>query len=118
MKKNLLLKLSSLFKRCSLKSIVTLFLFSSLVFTTKTFAQSPCGSLNCTSNDVQVVSAYISAPGDMPIDCDADDPFDNAELHLIVSSNTQRIGISMTATLNITDNGNNVTESHDFANCF
>jgi hypothetical protein len=97
-----------------------LFLFSALVFTTKTFAQSPCGSVNCTSNDVQVLSAYISAPGDKPINCDPSNPnpFDNAELHLIVSSNTQRIGISMMATLNITDNSNNVTGSFNFANCF
>src|ERR1700745_2528177 len=79
-----------------MKSITLLFLFSVLLFGARTFAQAPtpCGSVNCTSNDVQVISAYISAPGDMPIDCNLGDPFNNAELHLIVSSNTQRIGIS------------------------
>ena len=56
----------------------------------KALSQAPigCGSVNCTSNDVRVISAYISGPNNSPIDCGAlnpPGPFHNAELHLIVS---------------------------------
>src|SRR6185437_8597370 len=76
-----------------------------------------CHNVQCTSSDVQVVSAYISAPGDMPINCSSSDPFLNAELHLIVSSNTQRIGISLSGDLNTT-NGNTIVHTYPIGNCF
>ncbi len=90
-------------------------------FSTNTFAQGTCGNIQCTSNDVRIISAYISAPDNLPIDCGATNPFDGAELHLIVSSNTQRIGISLAGVLNIintTVNPNTITASFNVANCF
>jgi hypothetical protein len=82
------------------------------------FSQGTCGNINCTSSEVQVISAYISGAGDLPVDCGVADPFDGAELHLIVSSNTQRIGISLVGVLNIIDNSNTITASHNLAHCF
>ncbi|CAN5577955.1 hypothetical protein BH11BAC5_BH11BAC5_54700 [soil metagenome] len=78
------------------------------------FTPANCGNVNCTSSDVRVISAYLSGPGDMPIDCSIAGPFANAELHLIVFSNTQRIGVSISGTLNI----NGVATQVLFANCF
>ncbi|HSV12373.1 MAG TPA: PKD domain-containing protein, partial [Hanamia sp.] len=79
------------------------------------FSQANCGSIECTSNDVRVVSAYISGPANSPIDCGTATPFADAELHLIVSSNTQRIGASIVGKLNILGlNGTSV----DLAHCF
>lgn len=79
------------------------------------FSQSlSCDKTQCTSNDVRVVNAYISGPDNAPIDCAGANPFDNAELHLIVSSNTQRIGASIVGKLNIL----NTTTSVDLAHCF
>jgi hypothetical protein len=78
------------------------------------FSQINCGPINCTSNDVRVVSAYISGPDNAAIDCGTATPFAGAELHLIVSSNTQRIGASIVGKLNIL----NTTTSVDLAHCF
>jgi hypothetical protein len=61
-------------------------------------ADCPTG-LNCTSNDVRIIRAYLSGPDDAAIDCNAEKPFENAVLHLIVSSNTQRIGVSISTNL-------------------
>jgi hypothetical protein len=76
-----------------------------------------CHNVQCTSSDVQVISAYISAPDNMPIDCGSANPFLNAELHLIVSSNTQRIGVSLSGNLNTT-NGNTIVHSYPIGHCF
>ena len=79
------------------------------------FSQLNCGPINCTSNDVRVVSAYISGPDNAPIDCGSTNPFDNAELHLIVSSNTQRVGASIVGTLNLLNTGTSVNLAHCFS---
>jgi hypothetical protein len=81
--------------------LATLYFFA--ISTGSLFSQTlNCDKTQCTSNDVRITSAYISGPGNTPIDCGSTDPFNNAELHLIVSSNTQRVGASVVANLNIT----------------
>jgi hypothetical protein len=98
-----------LFRFLATLYMITMFSNSSL------FSQTNCGSINCTSNDVKVVSAYISGPSNAPIDCGASTPFAGAELHLIVNSNTQRIGASIVGKLNILGvNGTSI----DLAHCF
>ncbi len=77
-----------------------------------------CDKTNCTSSDVRVISAYISGPNNAAIDCGLSAPFVGAELHLIVSSNTQRKGVSLSGALNILDNGNNITGSFPLDHCF
>ncbi|MGN6195261.1 MAG: PKD domain-containing protein [Ginsengibacter sp.] len=74
-----------------------------------------CDKTQCTSNDVRITSAYISGPGNIPIDCSSSDPFNNAELHLIVSSNTQRVGASVVANLNITSTNTVIPISYCFS---
>ncbi len=61
-----------------------------IICTGSLFSQTTlnCNKTECTSNDVRITSAYISGPGNTSIDCGSTDPFNNAELHLIVSSNT------------------------------
>jgi PKD repeat protein len=95
--------------------LATLYLLT-MFSNSSVFSQTlDCGPINCTSNDVRVVSAYISGPLNAPIDCGSTNPFDQAELHLIVSSNTQRIGASIVGKLNILGpNGTSV----DLAHCF
>jgi hypothetical protein len=108
------------------KQRILLFVFFTLFllnfYANAQVSPATCGAggtpINCTSNDIRVVSAYISGPNNAPIDCSSGDPFLNAELHLIVSSNTQRIGISIVGTLNILDGSNNVQQSFALANCF
>lgn len=72
---------------------------------TAQFSPDNCNNIQCTSNDVRVISAYLSGPNNTAINCGSTNPFENAELHLIVSSNTQRIGVSISGTL--TADGNN-----------
>ena len=74
-----------------------------------------CDKTQCTSNDVRITSAYISGPANTPIDCGSSDPFNNAELHLIVSSNTQRVGASVVANLNITTTNTVIPISYCFS---
>ena len=89
--------------------------FLALIPSVQVFSQTlTCDKTQCTSNDVRVISGYISGPDNAPIDCTSNNPFDNAELHLIVSSNTQRIGASIVGKLNIL----NTTTSFDLAHCF
>jgi hypothetical protein len=71
-----------------------------------------CPDNNCTANDVRVISAYLSGPDNTPINCADAQPFADAELHLIVFSNTQRKGVSIAGVLN----ANGVP--HNFVNCF
>ncbi|HEV7331979.1 MAG TPA: PKD domain-containing protein [Flavisolibacter sp.] len=86
-----------------------------LFFSFSSSAQD-CNNLNCTSNDVRVIRAYISGPNNAPINCDGGtSAFDGAELHLIISSNTQRIGVSISGLL-IPDGDN--TKSVSFGRCF
>ncbi|MDN3654621.1 PKD domain-containing protein [Ferruginibacter paludis] len=106
-------------------------LFSMLCFITTMFASSPaysqipitnsftpanCGNVNCTANDVRVISAYLSGPDGAPINCSSAQPFLNAQLHLIVFSNTQRKGVSISGNFDVKING--VTSTVLFANCF
>lgn len=83
--------------------------FSTLVFSFSANAQNAlqpadCNHINCTSNDVRIISAYISGPGDVPINCLDAQPFHNAELHLILVTNTPRIGVSISGFLNVDNN--------------
>lgn len=82
-------------------SLCLLFLFVGMFVSSSVRAQAPadCGSVNCTSNDVRIIGAYVSGPKNTAIDCNAAQPFLNAELHLIVSSNTQRVGVSISGSL-------------------
>src|SRR5437773_9411296 len=97
----------------SLLKLSSFSFFIALLISFSAHAQpAACGNVNCTSNDVRIVSAYISGPGNRPINCLDNPPFHNAELHLVVSSNTQRKGISITASLNA-DN-----TAHPISNCF
>jgi hypothetical protein len=89
--------------------------FLAMFSNSSVFAQLNCNPTNCTSNDVRVVSAYISGPNNAPIDCGTASPFNNAELHLIVSSNTQRIGASIVGTLNLLKTGTSVNLAHCFS---
>ena len=98
----------SLFRFFTILCGVTMFIGN----TANSQTVASCGNVNCTSNDVRVISAYLSGPGNTPIDCGLAQPFINAELHLIVSSNTQRIGVSISGTLNA--GANEIL----FANCF
>jgi len=91
--------------------------FLAMFSNSSVFAQLNCSATNCTSSDVRVVSAYISGLNNSAIDCGNPNnlsPFDQAELHLIVSSNTQRIGASMVGTLNI-PGGNSVNLQYCFS---
>ncbi|MBD0277511.1 MAG: PKD domain-containing protein [Flavisolibacter sp.] len=95
---------SGIKKRLKLSSFFTTFscLIVGMLFSTFSYAQfSPddCNKINCTSNDVRIINAYLSGPGNTAIDCSAEHPFENAELHLIVFSNTQRVGVSISGTL-------------------
>jgi PKD repeat protein len=60
-----------------------------------------CDHIECTSNDVRPVKAYITGPGGVTINCADDHPFDNAELHLVVSTNANRQGIEVSFNLNV-----------------
>ena len=89
--------------------------FLALIPSIQVFSQTlTCDKTQCTSNDVRVISGYISGPDNAPIDCGSSDPFNDAELHLIVSSNTKRIGASIVGKLNILS----TSTSFDLAHCF
>jgi PKD repeat protein len=60
-----------------------------------------CGHIECTSNDVRPVKAYITGPAGVTINCTDEHPFDNAELHLIVSTNANRQGVEVSFYLNV-----------------
>ena len=74
-------------------SIISLLLF--LLLSTSSFAQD-CGSINCTSNDVRITGATLKANlnGDELAECNSGDPV-NAYLFLQLSTNTPRIGVSI-----------------------
>ena len=76
----------------------TSFLHSSIVYSQ---TSSLCPKVNCTANDVTVVSTYLSGPNNLPINCNDAQPFLNAELHLIVSSIASRIGASISGAINL-----------------
>jgi hypothetical protein len=89
--------------------------FLAMIPSAPVFSQTlSCDKTQCTSNDVRVISGYISGPDNAPIDCGSSNPFNDAELHLIVSSNTKRIGASIVGKLNILS----TSTSFDLAHCF
>ena len=91
-------------------------LFTTLFHLNGVYAQAPCTKINCTANDVTVVSNYISGPNNAQIDCNLAQPFLNAELHLVVNSNASRIGASISATINSVSNG--VTTTYSIGACY
>ena len=59
------------------------------------FPPASCDHIECTSNDVRPVKAFITGPLGVTINCADAHPFDNAELHLDVSTNANRQGIEV-----------------------
>jgi len=104
------LKLSSLF--------AVLCCTVGLFFATTISAQVPpsCGSLNCTSNDVQIVSAYLTDLSNNALSCSGNTPITSYRLHLIVSTKTQRVGVFINCQLNITSGS--TTTPLQVSNCF
>ncbi|MEO7487659.1 MAG: hypothetical protein ABIU77_11185, partial [Ferruginibacter sp.] len=69
------------------------------------FTPADCGNTNCTANDVRIISAYLSGPNGAPINCSSAQPFLNAQLHLVIFSNTQRKGVSISGNFDVKLNG-------------
>jgi hypothetical protein len=109
-KKTFNLKSSSLF--------AVLFCTVGLFLTTTISAQIPagCGSLNCTSQDVKIETAYLTDLSNNALSCSGNTPITSYRLHLIVSTKTPRIGVYINCTLNITSSG--TTTSYPVSNCF
>ena len=95
-------------------------LFTTFSFLNEVHSQTapPCPKVNCTANDVTVVSNYISGPNNVAINCNDAQPFLNAELHMIVNSSASRIGASISGVINSVDNAGNAINSYSFGTCF
>ena len=95
-------------------------LFTTFSFLNQVHSQTapPCPKVNCTANDVTVVSNYISGPNNVAINCNDAQPFLNAELHMIVNSSASRIGASISGVINSVDNAGNAINSYSFGTCF
>ena len=94
-------------------------LFTTLFHGNNAYSQvSPCPNAGCTAKDVTIDSVYLSGANNQPINCNDAQPFALAELHLIVSTNAPRIGISISGTINTTNSIGAVTSSINFGTCF
>lgn len=101
------------------RAVITLML---LTASYSSYAQIPtqCGTPNCTSNDVRITRATISTSATNPDAysyCNVGSTVSGLYLHLIVSTNTKRIGCYISATLNIVTGPNDTTRV-PIGNCF
>ena len=92
--------------------IITLII--GLFYSIGSYAQIPtkCGSVNCTSNDVQVTFAKIADENGNFLLCSGTSAAKDAYLFLTVSTKTSRVGVYLSATLMI-DN-----KPYPVSNCF
>lgn len=81
-------------------------------------AQIPaqCGSPGCTSNDVRITNASITDEVGSYFVCSGTDFVDNAWLHLFVTTNTKRVGVFVSLTVNVVSGGD--TTRTNVYHCF
>src|SRR5215510_12825685 len=89
------------------------------LFTTTASAQIPsnCGTPNCTSNDVQIIRAYLTDLSNQPLSCISGQNITAYRLHLVLSTKTPRVGVFINCKLNLTPSGGSTT-TIPVSNCF
>jgi len=102
--------LTALVKKLDLQPfsfVIVLCLGFALLCNTAIKAQIPaqCGSPGCTSNDVRITNAKITDINGSFFTCSGTADVSGAWLHLYVSTNTKRVGVFVSLTVNVVSNG-------------